>query len=85
MTQEPVAFWGLRETLEVTRVVVEGVGPGQDAGQEPGGPSEQQQQPRGGCHWPEFQPGQARLQHPVGQSEWRLNPEDEGRGSDGEL
>ena len=85
MTQEPVAFWGLWETLEATRVVVEGVGPGQNAGQEPGGPSEQQQQPRGGCHWPESQPGQAHLQHPVGQSEWRLNPEDEGRGSDGVL
>ena len=78
-------FWGLRETLEATRVVVEGVSPGQDVGQEPGSPNQQQQQPRGGCHRSKSQPGQAQLQHPVGQSEWRLSPEDEGRGSDGEL
>ena len=51
--------------MEAPRVVVGGVGPGQDMGQEPGAPYHQQQQPRGGCHWPESQPGQAQLQHPV--------------------
>ena len=65
MTQEPVTFWGLREASEMARVVVGGVGPGQDMGQDPGGPDQQQQQPWEGCYWPESQPRQAQLQHPV--------------------
>ena len=65
MSEEPIQFWGLRKTLEAATVVVEGVGPGQDVGQEPGGPDHQQQQPRGGCHQPEPQPGHAQLQQPV--------------------
>lgn len=38
VTPKPVPPWGLRETSEAATVVMEGVGPGQEAGQEPGGP-----------------------------------------------
>ena len=68
MTQEPVWFWGLQETSEAARVVVEGIGAGQDAGQDPGGPSQQQQQPQGGCQRPKSQLRQDQLQHPVGKT-----------------
>lgn len=38
VTPKPVLLWGLRETSEAAAVVIEGVCPGQEAGQEPGGP-----------------------------------------------
>lgn len=43
VTPEPVPLRGLRETSEAARVVIGGVGPGQEADQEPGGSQQQQE------------------------------------------
>lgn len=72
VTPKPVSLRRLRETSEAAAVVIEGIGPGQEAGQEPGGHQQQQEQPWGGCQGPKSQPGQAQLQHPAGQTEGEL-------------
>jgi hypothetical protein len=53
--------------METMKVFIEGVDLGQDTSQDPGGPNQQQEQPRGGCFQHHFQPGWARLWNPEGQ------------------
>jgi hypothetical protein len=43
--------------LEATRVFIEGVDLGQDMSQDPEGPNQHQEQPWGGGHQPQIQPG----------------------------
>ena len=66
VTPKPVLLRRMWETPEAAKGVIEAVAPGQDAGQEPEDPHQQQEQPWGGCHLPESQPGQAQLRHPGG-------------------
>lgn len=61
MTPKPVWFRRLREATKAAAVVIEDIDAGQNSGQNPGGPTQQQQMPWKGSRGPQSQPGQAQL------------------------